>query len=115
MRASRLSSVKMRGLDTMRTRPLTSAAERRTLRLKLLSIDPNDKPRAPPCPVPTAAGRLTAKFGVGTVRVKGERPAVGVFPSYAPPAVVTFEGNAMPVGLPVASLKVASPPHWIPT
>ena len=29
-------------------------------------------------------------------------------------AVVTRDGNARPVGLPVASENVASPPHWIP-
>ncbi len=45
----------MRGLETMRTRPLVSAALRRRLRLKLLSIDPSERPMAPPDPVPTAA------------------------------------------------------------
>ena len=34
--------------------PLDSAAERRTLRLMLLSTEPKDRPRAPPDPVPTA-------------------------------------------------------------
>ena len=29
--------------------------------------------------------------------------------------VLTRDGKAMPVGLPVASLKVVSPPHWMPT
>ena len=44
----------------------------------MLLIEPNERPSAPPCPVPTVAGRLTAKFGLETVLVKGDRPAVGV-------------------------------------
>src|ERR1700722_11218868 len=115
MRASLLFKVRMRGEETIRTSPLVSAAVRRRFRLKLLSIDPSAIPSAPPDPVPTAAGRLTAKFGFETELVKGDRPAVGVLPSVAPPAAVTREGNARPVGLPVASLNVVSPPHWMPT
>src|SRR5262245_21207082 len=111
MRASRLSSVRTRGLETMRKRPLASAAERRIPTLKLLSIDPSENPIAPPRPVPTAAGKLTAKLGVAIVEVVGERPCVGVCPSYAPPAAVSKFGNATPVGLPVAEENVASPPH----
>src|SRR6188768_2618766 len=111
MRASRLSSVKIRGLDKMRSMPFDSAADRRTARLMVLSIDPKVRPRAPPRPVPTAAGRLTAKLGLATVLAKGLKPAVGVLPSLAPPAKPTEFGNARPVGLPVAAEKVASPPH----
>src|SRR4051812_12923618 len=112
MRASRLSRVRMRGLLRMRSIPLDSAAERRTARLMVLSIEPKVRPRAPPDPVPPVAGGLTAKFGFATVRVKGLRPAVGVLPSLAPPAKPIELGNASPVGLPVAEEKVVSPPHW---
>ena len=44
----------------------------------MLSIDPKVRPSAPPWPVPTVAGRLTAKFGLGTWFWSGDRPAVGV-------------------------------------
>src|SRR5688572_27152575 len=115
MRASLLSSVRIRGLDRIRNMPLASAAESRSERLKLLSIEPKVRPSAPPCPAPTAAGRLTAKFGLATVLANGLRPAVGVLLSLAPPTMPTEFGNATPVGLPVAPEKVASPPHWIPT
>src|SRR5687767_6604828 len=101
----------MRGLLRMRSRPVASAADRRTARLRVLSIEPKLRPSAPPCPVPTAAGRLTAKFGLGTALENGLRPAVGVLPSLAPPTTPTEFGNARPVGLPVAAEKVASPPH----
>src|SRR6478752_9385608 len=103
MRASRLSKVKMRGLLKIRSMPLDSAADRRTARLTVLSIEPNVRPMAPPDPVPTAAGRLTAKFGLATVFVKGLKPAVGVFASLAPPTTPTEFGKARPVGLPVAA------------
>src|SRR5215471_12087733 len=102
----------MRGLERMRSMPFDSAADRRRFKLKLLSTDPNVSPIAPPLPVPTAAGRFTAKFGLFTVRWKGESPAVGVLPSVAPPTMPMLFGNAMPVGLPVAAENVASPPHW---
>src|SRR6478735_8825123 len=111
MRASRLSRVSTRGLLKMRSMPLDSAADRRTAKLTVLSIEPKVRPSAPPAPVPTAAGRLTAKFGLATVRVNGLRPAVGVLPSLAPPARPIELGNARPVGLPVAAEKVVSPPH----
>src|SRR5258706_3678121 len=101
----------MRGLDKMRSMPLDSAADRRTARLMVLSIEPNVRPIAPPEPVPTVAGKLTAKLGFGTLFVNGERPAVGVFTSLAPPTTPTELGNASPVALPVAGLNVASPPH----
>src|SRR5690349_20157627 len=101
----------MRGLERMRSMPFDSAAERRGFKLKLLSTDPSESPIAPPLPVPTAAGRLTAKFGLLMVRCNGERPAVGVLPSLAPPARPTLFGNARPVGFPVAAENVASPPH----
>src|SRR5580658_5462486 len=101
MRASRLSSTRMRGALTIRTRPLDSAADNLRLRLRALSMDPNVMPSAPPAPVPTAAGKFTAKFGMATVCLNGERPAVGALLSYAPPAVEMLEGNAKPVGLPV--------------
>src|SRR3954447_2128130 len=101
----------MRGLERMRKSPLASAAERRTARLIVLSTDPNVRPMAPPDPVPTAAGRFTAKFGLATVLVNGLRPAVGVFASLAPPTTPTEFGKARPVGLPVAAEKAASPPH----
>src|SRR5579872_5704132 len=104
----------MRGALTIRTRPLDSAAERRRFKLSVLSIDPKLMPSEPPDPVPTAAGRLTAKLGIAMVRVNGEIPAVGALLSYAPPATATLFGNAMPVGLPVAGLNVTSPPHWMP-
>src|SRR5271154_5972868 len=109
MRALLLSSVRMRGLETMRTIPLDSAAERRRLRLKALLMAPSVMPRAPPCPVPTVAGRLTAKLGFETVLVNGERPAVGVLWSLAPPTTPIDAGKASPVGLPVAGLSVPSP------
>src|SRR5258708_21583595 len=111
MRASRLSSTMIRGAVTIRTRPLDSAADKRKARLMVLSIDPKVIPSAPPLPVPTAAGRFTAKFGVGMLRTNGERPAVGVLLSKLPPAAATLDGKAMPVGLPVAGPKVTSPPH----
>src|SRR4051812_14555519 len=111
MRASRLSRVRMRGLLKMRSIPLDSAAERRTARLIVLSIEPKVRPSAPPAPVPTVAGKLTAKFGLATVRVKGLKPAVGVLPSLAPPTRPTELGKARPVGLPVAEENVVSPPH----
>src|SRR3954468_20156003 len=111
MRASRLSKVKIRGLLKMRSMPLVSAAERRTAKLTVLSIEPKVRPSAPPEPVPTVAGRLTAKFGLATVRVKGLKPAVGVLPSLAPPARPTELGKARPVGLPVAAENVVLPPH----
>src|SRR3954467_4195364 len=106
MRASRLSKVKIRGLLKIRSMPLDSAADRRTARLMVLSIEPKLRPSAPPAPVPTAAGRLTAKFGLATVRVNGLRPAVGVCVSLAPPTMPTELGNARPVGLPVAGENV---------
>src|SRR5580704_13179321 len=99
----------------MRSMPLDSAADKRTDKLIVLSIEPKVRPSAPPAPVPTAAGRLTAKFGFATVRVKGLRPAVGVLPSLAPPTRPIELGNAKPVGLPVAEENVVSPPHWMPT
>ena len=68
----------MRGLEMMRSMPLASAAERRSARLKALLIEPSVRPSAPPAPVPTVAGRLTAKLGLETELVNGERPAVGV-------------------------------------
>src|SRR6185436_8942600 len=105
---------RMRGLERIRSMPFDSAADRRKFRLKLLSTEPKVRPIAPPLPVPTAAGRLTAKFGLLTVRVNGERPAVGVLPSVAPPTMPMLFGNAMPVGFPVAAENVASPPHWMP-
>src|SRR6188508_2418066 len=113
MRATLLSSVNTRGLERMRSIPLDSAAERRTARLMVLSIEPNVRPSAPPVPVPTTAGRFTAKLGFATLLVKGLRPAVGVWESLAPPAMPTALGKASPVGLPVAGENVASPPHWI--
>ena len=91
--------------------PLDSAAESLTARFTVLSIEPKVRPSAPPCPVPTAAGRLTAKFGFATVFENGLRPAVGVCPSLAPPATPTALGKARPIGLPVAGENVASPPH----
>src|SRR3954462_3315173 len=103
--------VRMRGLEMIRSMPDDSAADRRIPRLPVLLIDPRARPIAPPLPVPTAAGRLTAKFGLATVLVKGERPAVGVWASLAPPATPTAFGKARPVGLPVAGENVASPPH----
>src|SRR5436190_24096244 len=106
MRASWLSSVRMRGLERMRSIPFDSAAERRRFKLKLLSTEPKVRPMAPPDPVPTAAGRFTAKFGFATVRWNGESPAVGVLPSVAPPTRPTLFGNASPVGLPVADENV---------
>src|SRR5258708_317700 len=111
MRASRLSRVRMRGLLKIRSMPLDSAADTRTATLIVLSIGPKVRPSAPPDPVPTAAGRLTAKFGLATVRVNGLRPAVGVLPSLAPPTRPIELGNARPVGLPVADENVVSPPH----
>src|SRR5690349_22456214 len=105
----------MRGLDRMRSRPLASAAERRTARLIVLSTEPSERPMAPPDPVPTAAGRFTAKFGLATAFVNGLKPAVGVLASLAPPTTPTEFGKARPVGLPVAAEKVPSPPHWMPT
>ena len=80
-----------------------------------MSTEPKLKPIAPPDPVPTAAGRFTAKFGLATVFVKGLKPAVGVLASLAPPTTPTEFGNARPVGLPVAAENAASPPHWMPT
>src|SRR3954449_9904985 len=111
MRALWLSSVKMRGLERMRRRPLASAADNRTARFTVLSTEPSERPIAPPEPVPTAAGRLTAKFGLATVLANGLKPAVGVFASLAPPTTPTEFGNASPVGLPVAAENVPSPPH----
>src|SRR5262245_60893249 len=105
----------MRGELMMRTSPVVSNADRRTARLKLPARLPSDRPIAPPWPVPAGAGKFTTKFGFGTVDAKGERPAVGVWPSVAPPATVTSDGNTRPVGLPVAELATTLPPHWMPT
>src|SRR5262249_445591 len=113
--ASLLSIVRILGLEMIRSMPEDSAAERRTPRLTVLLIEPSVRPMAPAVPVPTAAGRFTAKFGLATVRSNGERPAVGVCASVAPPAMPIADGNATPVGLPVAGEKLASPPHWMPT
>src|ERR1041385_3538969 len=104
----------MRGLDKIRSMPFDSAAERRRLRLKLLSTDPNVSPIAPPLPAPTAAGKFTAKFGLATVGVNGDRPAVGATPVGDPPTMPMLFGNATPVGFPVAAENVASPPHCTP-
>src|SRR5258708_37192196 len=98
MRASLLSIVRMRGLEMMRSMPEDSAAESRTPRFTALLIEPRARPMAPPLPVPTAAGRFTAKLGLATVRSKGDRPAVGVWESVAPPARPTGEGNETAAG-----------------
>ena len=83
-------------VDTNHTRGADDAHEAtrfrrrsRKARFSVLSIDPNASPSAPPDPVPTAAGKFTAKLGVPTVFANGERPAVGVLLSEAPPAAVT--------------------------
>ena len=57
--------------------PLSSSAERRRLRLKLPPTEPSDRPSAPPCPVPTAAGRLTAKSDGVADDAAGGRLVVG--------------------------------------
>src|SRR5438309_10715523 len=99
----------MRGALTMRTRPLDSAADKRRFTSRLLSIDPNWKPMAPPTPVPAGAGMFTTKFGMPIDRENGEMPAIGVLPSYAPPAAVTLAGKDAPVALPVAGPNFTSP------
>ena len=105
----------MRGFETMRTRPLDSRADRRSARLKVLSIDPSVKPeRTAGARCRRRPGKLTAKFGVGTGPVKGDRPAVGRVAVARAAGRRTDDGNASPVGLPVAALKVVSPPHWMP-
>ena len=87
MSASMLFDVVIFGAEMMRTVPVSSSAESRRFRLKLPSTEPSERPMAPPDPVPTAAGRLTAKSdGVTT-------PAVGVRASSAPPAVRTAFGK----------------------
>ena len=60
MVASMLSSVVILGADTMRTLPVFSSAERRRLMLSVPLTEPSVRPSAPPDPVPTGAGRLTA-------------------------------------------------------
>jgi len=82
--------------------PLVSAAERRIARFTVLLIEPSERPSAPPVPVPTVAGRFTAKFGFGDRARGGERPAVGVVASDAAADEADEDGNAAPVGLPVA-------------
>src|SRR5260370_34556562 len=96
MRASLLSMARMRGLEMMRSMPDDSAAERRTPRFTALLIEPKVRPIAPPLPVPTAAGRVTAKFGVATGRSKGERPAGGGCGTGAPPATGPAAGGTTP-------------------
>src|SRR5262249_5095947 len=103
--------VKIRGLEMIRSMPLASAAVSLTFKFTELSIAPSVKPIAPPLPVPTTAGRFTAKFGFGTEFWKGDKPAVGVVLSLAPPETPICDGKMRPVGLPVAGLNVPSPPH----
>src|SRR3990172_1241946 len=90
----------MRGELMMRNVPVSSIAERRTFRLMLFVTLPKVRPTAPPVPRPTAAGRLTAKFGFATAREMGDRPAVSVLMSVAPPARPTAEGDDRPGGVP---------------
>src|SRR5512138_16280 len=76
------------------TVPLLSAAESRRLRFSAPLADPKVKPRAPPAPAPTAAGRLTAKFGVP------ETPVAEAVPRSEPPVTRTVLGKLSPVALP---------------
>src|SRR5512139_1133765 len=101
----------MRGELMMRTTPLASAALRRTLRLTFPPTLPRVRPSAPPEFVPTAAGRFTAKFGLGVVPAKGVRPWRGALLSVAPPATAQLYGKAIPVGLPFVLVIEPSPPH----
>src|SRR5215472_2793861 len=78
------------------TVPFDSAAESRRFRLTAPLAEPNVKPSAPPAPAPTAAGRLTAKFGAP------ETPEAEAVPRSEPPVTRTVLGKARPVALPVA-------------
>src|SRR5450432_1071804 len=92
MEASWLSSVATLGAETVLTVPLLSAAVRRRFNWNAPPALPKMKPRPPPDPGPTAAGRLTAKLGFAAV------PAFGCPP--AAPLTRAVEGNTKPVVLP---------------
>ena len=69
----------------------------------MLLIEPRLKPIAPPCPVPTVAGRLTAKFGVVTERKQGAYHSTGLGLAFCKLAVeahggVISVGDGDPVG-----------------
>ena len=83
----------MRGAETILRKPLFSSALSRMLRLTAPPIEPSVMPKAPPAPVPTEAGKLTAKFGDADV------PAL--LSLVEPPAMPTVDGKTIPVGLPV--------------
>src|SRR5512138_1079348 len=95
------------GAEMVFETPLFSSAVRRRFRLNAPPADPRMKPIAPPDPSPTAAGRLTAKFGALAV------PAVA--PPPIPPVAPTLFGNERPVGFPVACVNAALPPHCTPS
>ena len=112
--ASLLLSIVIFGAEMMRTLPVFSSADSRRLMLKLPSSEPSVRPSAPPAPVPTAAGMLTAKFGERAPDVRAAGRCALVTASVAPPATPTVDGKTRPVALPVAAESMALPPHWMP-
>src|SRR5919198_274049 len=97
-----LSRVVTLGAEMVFTVPWFSRAERRRLSATAPPAEPKTKPSAPPEPVPTAAGRLTANSGAD---------AVPALPSdVEPPDIAAVYGNTKPVGLPVAGANWAWPP-----
>src|SRR6185503_13221533 len=85
-----------------------SAAESRRFSCSALLAEPKVKPRAPPAPAPTAAGRFTAKFGAP------ETPVADAVPRSDPPVTRTVLGKFRPVGLPLAEAAWPKPPHCTP-
>ena len=79
MRASRLSSVRMRGLETMRSMPLDSAAERRTREVDVV-VDRAER-EAERTALPGADGgrEVDGEVRVRDAALEGREAAVGVF------------------------------------
>jgi hypothetical protein len=69
--------------------------------------EPKVKPRAPPAPAPTAAGRFTAKFGAP------ETPVADAVPRSEPPVTRTVLGKVQAGGVAAGSggLSEAAPLH----
>src|SRR5690348_2466835 len=108
MRAVLLSRVVTLGAEMVLTSPVFSSADSRRFRLSAPPADPKTKPNAPPDPAPTAAGRLTAKFG--TVLM----PEALAEPWSAPPVTRAVLGKTSPVALFVLAEAWALPPHCTP-